>query len=167
MVFAQTLTSGIIVGAQNALNKYDGDTLPQLLEQIKAITGCRPLRAYCDRGFRGEREIGTTKIEIPDKPKKNTTAHYKRKAREKFRRRSAIEAANSHVKHNFRMLRNYLKGTAGDTMNLLLAAGAYNLRKWMRAIARQISVLIFAFLGCFKLSGFAGLRCYRTAKCHF
>lgn len=167
VVFAQTITSGIIVGAQNAFNRYDGDTLPQLLAQVKTITGKQPRRAYCDRGFRGRREIGETKIEIPDKPKKNATAHCKRKAREKFRRRSAIEATNSHVKHDFRMLRNYLKGTVGDTMNLLLAAAAYNLHKWMRVTARQIFVLIFAYLRSFRSSCVGDSWGFRAENCHF
>lgn len=30
------------------------------------------------------------------------------------------------------MLRNYLKGTAGDKINTLLAASAYNMMKWMQ-----------------------------------
>jgi hypothetical protein len=32
------------------------------------------------------------------------------------------------------MARDYLKGIIGDAMNLLLAAAAYNFRKWMRAV---------------------------------
>jgi IS5 family transposase len=32
------------------------------------------------------------------------------------------------------MARNYLKGTMGDAINLLLAAAAFNFRKWMAAL---------------------------------
>lgn len=167
VVLAQTVTSCIIVGAQNAFNKYDGDTLTPVLDQIKTTTGQRPKRAYCDRGFRGTKEIGETRIEIPDKPKKKATAHYKRKAKEKFRRRSAIEATISHVKHDFRMLRNYLKGVAGDTMNLLLAAAAYNFHKWMRATARQFFGLLFSSLAYLKFFCLDSSRYFRTAKSHF
>lgn len=143
VALAQTITNGIIVGAQNAFNEYDGNSLPLLLEQVESITGKRPARAFCDRGFRGNTDISGTKLEIPGKPKKDTTKHYRRKAEEKFRRRSAIEATISHVKHDFRMLRNYLKGTIGDTINLLLAATAFNLRKWMRATALEYFLLFF------------------------
>jgi len=35
------------------------------------------------------------------------------------------------MKSDYRMARNYLKGFAGDEINLLLAASAFNLKKWM------------------------------------
>ena len=143
VALAQTITDGIIVGAQNAFNEYDGNCLAPLLDQIEKTTGKRPEKAYCDRGFRGKTDIGGTKIEIPDTPGKHMTSHYRRKAQGKFRRRSAIEAIISHVKHDFRMYRNYLKGTVGDTINLLLAAAAFNFKKWMRAIALEIFVHLF------------------------
>lgn len=141
VALAQTITNGIIVGAQNAFNEYDGNCLAPLLEQVKTITGKRPERAFCDRGFRGRSSIEGTKIVIPDLPRKSDTTHQKRKAQAKFRRRSAVEATISHVKHDFHMLRNYLKGVAGDTINLLLAAAAFNFRKWMRATAPIFFVL--------------------------
>lgn len=143
VAFAQTITDGIIVGAQNVFNEYDGKCLAPLLDHVETITGKRPERVFCDRGFRGKSDIGGTKIIIPDIPRKNATAHYRRKAQIKFRRRSAIEAIISHVKHDFRMLRNYLKGVAGDTINSLLAAAAFNFKKWMRATALAFFILFF------------------------
>ena len=41
------------------------------------------------------------------------------------------------------MLRNYLSGTAGDQINTLLAAAAYNMKKWMRLKRQEILDLIF------------------------
>jgi hypothetical protein len=41
------------------------------------------------------------------------------------------------------MIRNYLSGTAGDRINTLLAATAYNMRKWMRLKRQEILDLIF------------------------
>jgi IS5 family transposase len=52
--------------------------------------------------------------------------------REKFKRRAAIEPVIGHLKSDYRMQRNYLKGFVGDQINLLLAATAFNLKKWMR-----------------------------------
>lgn len=144
VVIAHTANTGIIVGAQNAFNEYDGNTLPSLLCQVGLNQGKRPEVAYCDRGFRGKKEIEGTRIEIPENAPKEKTEHYKRKAREKFRRRSAIEGINSHLKFDFRMLRNYLKGIIGDTINLLMAAAAFNFKKWMRATAMEFFVLFFA-----------------------
>ena len=42
--------------------------------------------------------------------------------------RLEIEGLISHLKHDHRMLRNYLSGTAGDKINTLLAAAAYNMK---------------------------------------
>ena len=52
--------------------------------------------------------------------------------RQKFRRRAAIEPIIGHLKSDHRMARNFLKGFKGDEVNLLLAASAFNLKKWMR-----------------------------------
>ena len=35
------------------------------------------------------------------------------------------------MKSDYRLARNYLKGFAGDTRNLLLAAAAWNFKKWL------------------------------------
>jgi hypothetical protein len=44
------------------------------------------------------------------------------------------------------MIRNYLSGTAGDKNNKLLAATAYNMRKWMRLKKEEIFNLIFPWI---------------------
>jgi hypothetical protein len=41
------------------------------------------------------------------------------------------------------MLRNYLKGTAGDKTNTLLAAAAYNMMECMRLKRQEILSIIF------------------------
>ncbi|MDQ6994892.1 MAG: hypothetical protein Q9M18_04775, partial [Mariprofundaceae bacterium] len=43
----------------------------------------------------------------------------------------------------FRLTRNFLKGTAGDSINLLMAACAWNMAKWMRDTILSLFVLIF------------------------
>ena len=57
--------------------------------------------------------------------------YQKEQKRKKLRRRAAIEPIIGHVKSDYRMQRNYLKGFIGDEINLLLAATAFNLKKWM------------------------------------
>ena len=81
---------------------------------------------------------GCTAIILPQAPTSKTTEHFKRKARRDFGRRSAIEPIIGHLKNDFRLTRNYLKGTVGDAINLLLAVAAFNFRKWMRAVAQMI-----------------------------
>jgi len=53
-------------------------------------------------------------------------------ARKRFRRRAAIEPIIGHLKSNYRLKRNFLKGFMGDQINLLMAAAAFNFKKWMR-----------------------------------
>jgi IS5 family transposase len=90
--------------------------------------------AICDRGYRGKRQIGATRIEIPESGKGPKTEHEKRKARERFRRRAAIEPIIGHLKSDHRMMRNYLKGRIGDSVNLFMACAAFNFRKFIRLL---------------------------------
>jgi len=41
------------------------------------------------------------------------------------------------------MLRNYLKGTGGDQINILMAASASNMMKWMRLNQQDFFIFIF------------------------
>lgn len=70
-------------------------------------------------------------ISIPSNLQKKDTTKQINIKKEKFRRRAAIEPIIGHLKSDHRMQRNYLKGFLGDQINLLLAATAFNLKKWM------------------------------------
>jgi len=74
----------------------------------------------------------TTTISLPSTIRKKDTPKELEIKRQKFRRRAAIEPIIGHLKSDHRMVRNYLKGFRGDEVNLLLAASAFNLKKWMR-----------------------------------
>ena len=70
--------------------------------------------------------------------------------RQRFRRRCAIEPVIGHLKSDYRLARNYLKGFAGDTLNLLLAAAAWNFKKWLNLalsfwlqLLRRLLTLLF------------------------
>jgi IS5 family transposase len=146
-----TKTTGVIVGAMNfSQNEYDGDTLKEVLPQVKRVRGKVATTALCDRGFRGRKQVGDTRIVLPGAPAPGATEHAKRKARKDFGRRSAIEPVIGHLKHGFRLARNFLKGTIGDALNLLLAAAAFNCKKWLNAWAKG---LIFALLTLLFLCG--------------
>ena len=56
------------------------------------------------------------------------------KKRKRCQRRAAIEPIIGHLKSDYRLSRNYLKGIKGDEINLLMAACAWNLNKWMKAV---------------------------------
>ena len=154
---AMTKTSCVIVGVKSfSSNVFDGDTLQELLPQISAIRGKAVETAICDRGFRGRKQIGGTAIMLPQAPSKKSKSYARDKARKAFRRRSAIEPIIGHLKSEFRLARNYLKGTIGDTINLLLAAAAFNFRKWLNALVKN---LIFALLF---LTGMNRQKDYKT-----
>ena len=127
-----TKQSGIIVSAINLeQNQYDGKTLPQVLDDVKQRIGRCPRTVIVDQGYRGKKRIGETEIVSADKLKKELTRYEKRKTKKQLRRRAAIEPVIGHLKSDFRLARNYLKGTLGDHLNVLLAATAFNLKKWM------------------------------------
>jgi len=126
--------SGIIVGALNFQgNPYDGNTLEAALEQSERIRGIKAERAIVDEGYRGRARIGETEVTRVHQPKLNKYSKYK--WRKWFKRRASVEAVISHLKFDHRMERNYLRGTIGDSINLLLSAAAYNFKKLMRKLA--------------------------------
>jgi IS5 family transposase len=130
-----TKTGGIIVGAlAHAENVYDGHTLPEVLQQTEALTGTTPSVAIVDRGYRGTRRIGATEILVPGPKPKDQSPHTTRVMRARFRRRCAIEPTIGHLKSDYRLARNYLKGFVGDTLNLLLASAAWNFKKWLNLV---------------------------------
>ena len=129
----KTKTHNIIVGALSfAKNDYDGHTLVPALQQYKDIFGFEPSEVIADRGYRGKSTIGATTITIPKPGSRAMTVSQKRAIRKKFRRRAAIEPSIGHLKSDVGLDRNYLKGTIGDTLNVMLAATAHNLRQWLR-----------------------------------
>ncbi|MDC0325476.1 IS5 family transposase [bacterium] len=133
---AITAESGIIVSAvAHPKNIYDGHTLPEVLELAEAVMGQRPTVAIADRGYRGVNEINGTTILTPKPGDKDASKTEKEKMKHRFRRRSVVEAVIGHLKADFRLMRCYLKGTIGDQINLLLAASAWNLKKWVNTLS--------------------------------
>ena len=141
--FAYTRKSGIIVGAMAIEgNIYDGRTLKPQLDQIEELTGGKVKKAIVDRGYKVKGGLPGVDIVMP-KNLKRESYYLKKKREERCRSRAGIEGLISHLKHDHRMLRNYLGGTAGDQINTLLAAAAYNMKKWMRLRREEIINLIF------------------------
>jgi IS5 family transposase len=162
--FAYTRKSGIIVGAMAvAGNAYDGHTLEPQLEQVKELTGGKIKKAIVDRGYRVKGGIKGVDIVMP-KTLKRESYYLKKKREERCRSRAGIEGLISHLKHDHRMLRNYLSGTAGDQINTLLAAAAYNMKKWMRLKKEEIQNLIFSWFFRTYILVPVNIQCYETYK---
>ncbi|MHC4467665.1 MAG: transposase family protein [Planctomycetota bacterium] len=113
----KTMKSGIIIGALSfSDNPYDTDTLDPQLRQVERLTGRFPETAITPA---------------------YATNYQKQKARKYFRARAGIEPVIGHIKHDHRMIRNYLSGTQGDAINTLLAATGFNLMKMLRRIKAE------------------------------
>lgn len=128
-----TKNSGIIVGAKNFQgNPYDGKTLVEALAQYNKIFGQYPKSILLDEGYRNKIKLMNVNFlrvhrQVPE-------GYSKYQWRIKFKRRASIEPVIGHLKSDYRMMRNYLKGTQGDEINLLLSAAAFNLKKLMRKL---------------------------------
>ena len=144
--FAYTRTSGIIVGAMAMDgNIYVGDTLKLQLTHIQELTGGNVKKVIVDRGYKVKGGLPGIDIVMPKKLKKESP-YLKKKREERCRSRAGIEGLISHWKHDYRMLRNYLNGMAGNIINTLLAGTAYDMKKWMRLKCEEIINMIFCLL---------------------
>ena len=131
---ASTAKSNIIVGAvSHAAHIHDSHTLPDVLEHIEQSRHKAVKQATCDRGYRGKKKVGETEIVLPKPSLKRDNRYQRDKKRQQCRRRAAIEPIIGHLKSDFRLSRNFLKGIAGDEINLLMSAAAWNLKKWLVA----------------------------------
>jgi IS5 family transposase len=142
-----TKTTKIVVGAiafEN--NPYDGHTLEEHLKQTEYLTESKPTVGIVDRGYRGKKNINDVEIISPTAPKKGATQYEKQKARKRFRSRAGIEPVIGHIKHDHRMLRNYLKVVNGDKVNTILAGTGFNLKKMLNRIKEQILFAIFQII---------------------
>ena len=128
------LWNGIIIGAMSFRNEYDGHTIDTAKEQALRLYG-RTIRILAgDRGYRGQKMSGDTKIMIPDVPKASDSAYMKARKHEMFRKRAGIEPVIGHCKSDHRLGRNFYKGLFGDSINVMLAAAAFNLKRAMKVL---------------------------------
>jgi IS5 family transposase len=124
-------------------NLYDGHTLEPLLNQMETNKISLPKELAYDRSGKGKSEIKGVKIIIPSSPKKSDTLYQKQTKRKKCRARAAIEPIIGHLKSDFRMRQNYLRGEEGIQINALMAATAWNLKKMMETLKDKFLQLVF------------------------
>ena len=132
------LWNGLIIGAQSFRNEYDGHTIEKSMTQVERIYGRKVRILAGDRGYRGQEKTGETKIMIPDVPKATDSAYTKSKKHALFRKRAGIEPVIGHCKADHRLGRNFYKGLFGDSVNVMLAAAAFNFKRVMNALLRLI-----------------------------
>lgn len=145
-----TENTGVIVGAISfSDNPYDGHTLPEVITQYENFFNKTPKEITVDRGYRGKTKIGDTLINIPRPFATGMSSYKQRKFRKQFKRRASIEPKIGHLKSDHRLNRNYYKGIKGDSINVLMACAAINLKrmmnKWKMFFLCFIQKTIFRF----------------------
>ena len=140
-------SSSMIIGALSFRNEYDGHTIDPALEQVKRLTGKELKVLSGDRGNRGQKMSGTTKVVIPDSPKTNDSYYKRRKKHNLFCKRAGIEPVIGHLKSDHRLGRNFYKGVFGDKVNIMFSAAAYNFKRAMRLLFDFIFGLIIQICG--------------------
>ena len=133
-----TAKEGIILSAvSHSKNIHDNHTLSEVLSKVQDIRSTPIMKAVCDRGYRGVKEIDETQIILPRAALKRDNRYQRDKKRHQCRRRAGIEPLIGHLKSDFRLSKNFLKGAVGDVINLYMAACAWNLRKWMKKASKR------------------------------
>jgi IS5 family transposase len=117
-------------------NPYDGHTLAAQIAQTERLTGVGIERAYVDRGYRGH-DADRARVFVSGQ-KRGLTPTIRRERR----RRSAIEPVIGHMKSDGHLSRNFLLGTQGDAINLVLAAAGHNLRLLRAWLAWLLACLL-------------------------
>lgn len=141
--------TGIIMGAINFTQTlHDSKTIPEVLEQYERLNGKEAKEVFVDRGYKGIKQYKASAIHVPA-PDKNIT----REQRKKHSRRAAIEPVIGHLKQDYRLCRNYLKGIIGDNMNVILAAAAMNFKRrinlWRTEAIRRCLLIYNIFINAY------------------
>jgi IS5 family transposase len=127
--------NGVIVPAVSFKeNLYDGDTLEPALGQASIMSGKIFDSVLVDKGYRGPKNVGGTDVVIPSKINKKSVYITGKKQRKRNGRRPAVEPVIGHMKNGHRMARCFLKGAEGAGLNLILAAAAWNIKKWLNGL---------------------------------
>ena len=130
---ATTLKECFVVGARSYPgNPYDGHTLSDQLEQTSILSNHAAKEVYVDRGYRGHKHPGKTKVIIAGQKRGITARQQKR-----LKRRNTVEPVIGHLKQDGKLGRCYLKGQLGDAINVILCGAGHNIRKllaWAKAL---------------------------------
>lgn len=128
-----TRDSCIIIGAKSfSQNIYDAHTIEPCLEQVQYLTGDLPKVLIADQTYKSKTFVGSTEIITTASRKKELTTYQKRKRKARLKRRASIEPIIGHLKSDFGLRRTFLKGAVGDSIHLMMAAAAFNFRKWLK-----------------------------------
>ena len=117
-------------------NPFDGHTLAAGIAQAERITGAPIERVYVDRGYRGH-DADKARVFLSGQ-KRGVTPTIRRE----IRRRAAIEPVIGHMKSDGHLGRNFLAGTVGDPISLVLTATGHDLRLLRAWLIRLLAFLL-------------------------
>nr|WP_240142303.1 transposase [Nitrosomonas sp. GH22] len=120
----------IVDVASHEQNMHDNHTLPAILHHVEASRGkaCQA-RQQCVIATIVASVKSTESIVLPGKTLKQDNCYQRDRKRKQCKRRATIEPIISHLKADYRMTKNDLKGAIGDHINLLMAACTWNLKQ--------------------------------------
>lgn len=140
--FSVTSTNSWILSAVSFPKPvHDSKTLQATMEHVPGSVSELIKNVYTDRGYRGANLSGDTKLHIDTNKKSNTPRSIWRW----MKRRARIEPTIGHMKSEYRLSRNRLKGVLGDSINAILSAAAYNFKKLLKAFCFYIFSITFLF----------------------
>lgn len=129
---ACTLNSKVIVGVlAHETHENDSQLLKPIIEEAEKNRQTPIKTAVVDRGYRGSKRSVSCEVIIPEPPLKRDDAKQRKRKQVLCRKRSGIEPVIGHLKKHCGLGNTLLKGFVGDSINLLMAACIWNLKKWM------------------------------------
>jgi IS5 family transposase len=120
------------------------DNNPQL-EQVSDLPGRLPKVALVDSGYKGQKTILGVDIMMPNSGR-GKRAYEKLRDTARFRRRTAMPVIG-HLKNDYRMLRNNLKGVEGDMIITIMAAVAFSMVKRLSQIRNAVYFVLNLLTG--------------------
>ena len=129
---AVTNHSSFVVG-EPALpsNPYDDHTLKTASDQVHKLCGQQIEEMYVDRGYRGSGETDSA-VYISGQKRGVTD-----RIRCCLKRRQATDLEIGHLKQDDCLGHNHLKGSEGDSVNVLLSCAGHNLRLILKRLRGQ------------------------------
>jgi transposase, IS5 family len=152
---ATTSKGGWLLGALCVPgNPYDGHTLKAQMEQVERLYNKKEQlkTVHVDMGYRGHGYTGPTEVLVDRRGRGSIPKRIWRW----MKRRAAVEPTIGHLKSDYRLERNRLKGTLGDKLNALFSAAAMNFRKLLGFFFAFLLRLLSTLLPVRPTVGFAG-----------
>ena len=140
---AATSKGGWLVGAKCMPgNPYDGHTLKAQMEQVERVYIKKEhlKTIHVDMGYRGHDYTGSAEVLVD----RRRRGEIPKRIWRWMKRRAAVEPTIGHLKSDYRLDRNRLKGAAGDALNVLLSAAALNFAKLLRFVLDFWRLLLLA-----------------------